>query len=171
MISRISPKKNHNMKEKEIRLPVVLVWNIEGNGSSQFRLVRCWMKLPQVMKALDERRSGPLSMTSLAWETQLKLLKTSENLVVGLVTWEMCSWVFFCFWYLFWVWFCAPNFAGFAFGFFFGIQGRSWVTSMIMRWPYEPLTLWWKTDIGKVCVFRKVSYPTKWCTNSNHLTF
>ena len=49
------------------------------------------------MKALDERRSGPLSMTSLAWETQLKLLKTSENLVVGLVTWEMCCEFFFVF--------------------------------------------------------------------------
>ena len=36
-------------------------------------------------------------MTSLAWETQLKLLKTSENLVVGLVTWEMCCEFFFLF--------------------------------------------------------------------------
>ena len=48
----------------------------------------------QVMKALDERRSGPLSMTSLAWETQIKLRKTSENLVVGLVN-ERCAVSFF----------------------------------------------------------------------------
>ena len=103
----------------------------------------------QVMKALDERRSGPLSMTSLAWETQLKLLKTSENLVVGLVTWEMCCEFLFVFDICFGFGFAHRILLCFAFGFFFGIQGRSWVTSMIMRWPYEPLPFDGKLILGK----------------------
>ena len=80
----------------------------------------------QVMKALDERRSGPLSMTSLAWEPQI-----CNNLVgfgYGREMWCLFLVVFamFFFWVVWLVgcfgWFCTPNFAGFAFGKIFGFK-------------------------------------------------